>query len=180
MMRPLLLAALAAATVLTLAACGEDAASPDSDSQLASVVPAAGATNVNPGAPVVVEFTHGMVTDMAKYMVLHKGTVTGPAVAGSWSWSNQQKRATFTPAASLESNATYTLHLGGMMYDAQGHSVGFGQHAGHTNATGGMMNGGRMGGGQMGGGVWADSMMNGPSWRGTDGNFGMVLSFTTA
>jgi hypothetical protein len=59
------------------------------------------------------------------------------------------------------------------MPDADGHGVGFGEHG---EAMGGrMMTSTMMGGGMMGS---AGSMM-GSGWRGRDGMYGMLFSFTT-
>ena len=123
------------------------------------------------------------MVDMTNYMVLHAGSVAGPVVVGSWVWNSDGTKATFTPATPLKSDAVYTVHLGGAMRDLQGHTVGFEQarrQMGGQVGTGAMMNGGMMGGGMMGGSGWADSTMMGPGWRGTNGSYGMVFSFTTA
>jgi hypothetical protein len=183
MVRSLLTGTLAASVLLT--ACGGAPTTPaaDSPTQLMSVIPTGGSTNVNPNAPIVVEFSHAMMADMTGYMVLHEGAVTGPVVAGTWAWNAERTRATFTPAAPLKARTAYTIHMGGAMMDAEGRHVGFQQHGSHMGgqtATGGMMGGGMMGGGMMGGGMMADSSMMGPGWRHADGSYGMVFTFTTA
>ncbi|MBI4410056.1 MAG: Ig-like domain-containing protein [Gemmatimonadetes bacterium] len=164
-------------------ACEENEPNAVAASELASVVPPGGATGVDPNGPIVVEFTHAVGTGMEQYVVLHEGTVTGPVVPGTWSWSADRTRLTFTPASPLQSQTRYTLHIGGGMRDADGHTVGLERHGGHMGgqwATGEMMTDGMMGGGWMGGGMMADSTMMGAGWRHANGSYGMVFSFITS
>lgn len=164
---------------LALAACDEGpAATAAENAQLANVIPAGGSTGVDPSAPIVVEFTHGMMAGMEQYIALHEGTVAGPTVAGTWTWNPERTRATFTPSASLNGATQYLVHVGGGIRDAGGNMVGFEDHAGHHGgqwATSSMMNTAMMGDG-MGSGHEA---MMGAGWQHPNGTWGMVFTFTT-
>lgn len=161
------------ALVLGAGACGDDPAAVEENTQLALVSPAGGAVAVDRAGTITVEFNGSMMAGMEQYMVLHEGDVTGPLVAGSWSWAGDRRRVTFSPAAPLKAAARYTLHLGGGMMDADGHTVGLGR------------NGSGMGGqwatsGMMGAGMGSTSSMMGEGWRHANGSFGMLFTFTTA
>lgn len=138
-----------------------------------SVVPSGGATNVNPNALIVVTFDHPMRPGMEAYAALHEGDVTGPVVAGAWTWSEGRVTLVFTPDQPLKSATPYTLHLGGGMRAMDGGYVDYGPCA---DQFGGQWTGGGMtgGGGMMGGG-----MMN-SGWRHPNGTYGMTFTFTTA
>ncbi len=137
-----------------------------------SIVPIGGDTDVDPNAPVVIQFDHAMQMGMEMYAALHEGDVTGPEVAGTWTWSDDDTVLTFTPDQPLLPGTQYTVHLGGGMMDAHGGTVDFdsnGTHMGGDWATGDMM------GGMMGGHPHMDE-----GWEHSNGTFGMVFSFTTA
>jgi Bacterial Ig-like domain len=173
--RSLLCGPIFMASLLVATGCGTEPTGPAASAELASVVPAGGTINVDVGTFVVVTFTHSMMVGMEDYMVLHKGDVTGPLVAGTWSWSEDRLQTTFHPSSPLEPKTLYTIHVGGGMMDEDGDEVGF-NHYGHqmggVRATGQMMSGGMMGG--------STGSMMGQGWRGADGMYGMVFSFTTA
>lgn len=177
--------ALATGLALALGACsgGDSPAGPGADgtTALLSIVPTGGATDVDPSAPVVVEFDHPMMPGMEAYALLHRGDVTGPEVAGAWRLGDDLRALTFTPSVPLEPGTTYTVHLGGALRDAGGRHVDIGAHGGHMGgvwATGRMMGGGMMGGGTMGGAVGDRHM--GPGWQHPgNGSYGMVFTFTT-
>ncbi len=156
-----------------LQGCGPNPAASAPLTAVASVVPAGGSAGVDPTAPIVVSFTGMMQPGMELYAALHEGDVTGPVVPGSWTWSADRTSLTFTPAAPLQSQTRYTLHLGGGMRDASGRPIDYGpclsQYGGQW-ATSGMMDGGMMG----------DGSMMGPGWRAANGTYGMVFTFTTA
>lgn len=179
---------LVAAGVLAVAACGGSSTAPtaveSSPAALASVVPAGGATSVDPAAPITLTFTHAMPAAAQMYVELREGSLTGPVVAGTARWSADGTVLTFTPAAVLKAATTYVLHVGGGMVDAAGDSVDYSQcpRYGGQPATAGMMGLGA-GGGGMGGGMGGGGMANGNTgagWRGGDGNYGMAFTFTTA
>lgn len=146
---------------------------PVGETTVLSVVPAGGATNVDPSRPIVVEFSHAMAMGMEQYAALHEGDVTGPVVRGAWSWSSDRLRLTFTPATPLKPAAQYAIHLGGDMRDASGARLNYdhcaGQHGGRW--LGASMMGSSMMGGR-------SSMMRG--WRHASGTLGMAFLFTTA
>ena len=152
---------------------------PTSDPLLVrTVIPASGATNVDPNAPITVSFNHGMMTAMERLVVLHEGSVTGPAVAGTATWSADRTTLTFTPATPLKSRTAYVLHLSPNLIDAKGDTVNF---AACATAVGGraVPSSGMMGsGGMMGGG----NGMMGSGWQPGSGTwgYGMTLTFTTA
>lgn len=160
------------------AACSGDATAPTvpDPTVLLSVVPAGGTMNVSVGADVVITFNHPIPDEMADYVDLHEGEVTGPEVPGVASLSADHMVLTFTPASALKPATTYVIHVGGGMMDESGDSVDLEMHGpgmGGQWAMQSMMGGGMMGG-QMGshmGAGWA-----GPS----DGEYGMVFTFTTA
>ena len=150
-----------------------------------SVIPASGATNVDPRAPVIITFSSGMMTAMERLVVLHEGAVTGPAVAGTATWSADRTTLTFTPANRLKSNTVYVLHLSPNLLDSKGDTVDF---AACASAVGGspvpssMMKGsnGMMGGGN--GMMGGSNGMMGSGWQPGSGTwgYGMTLMFTTA
>lgn len=149
-----------------------------------SVIPASGATNVDPRAPIIIAFSSAMMPPMEKLVVLHEGAVTGPAVAGTATWSTDRTTLTFTPANPLKSNTIYVLHLSPNLLDSKGDTVDF---AACATAVGGspvpasMMKGssGMMGGNGMMGGT---NGMMGSGWQPGNGTwgYGMTLTFTTA
>jgi len=186
MMRDRVAAGLMAAGLLALGACGGSAtapaAGPTAPAVLASVVPVGGATGVNPSAPITLTFTHAMPAAAPMYVELREGSLTGPQVAGTASWSADGLMLTFTPTAVLKAATTYVLHVGGGMVDAAGDSVDYSEcpRYGGQSVTAGMMG---LGAGGMGGGMGNGGMANGNTgagWRGGDGMYGMAFTFTTA
>lgn len=186
-------ARLSLTTVLVAAvfACGGDTTAPTapglataSPLLVRNVIPASGATNVDPNAPIIIAFSSGMMTAMEKLVVLHEGAVTGPAVAGTAMWSADRTTLTFTPASPLQFNTVYVLHLSPNLLDSKGDTVNF---AACATAVGGspvpssMMKGssGMMGGNGMMGGT---NGMMGSGWQPRSGTwgYGMTLTFTTA
>lgn len=171
---------------LALAACsnGDSPSGVDEETTaLLSVVPTGGATGVDPSAPVEVEFGHPMNPAMADFADVHEGDLVGPEVPGSWSWSNDHTRLTFTPDQPLKPRTTYVIHLGGGMMDVDGHPVDFQRHGftmGGEWATDTMMHEGMMGGGMMGGDPGSQDYHMGPGWGHANGSYGMVFTFTTA
>lgn len=158
-------------------ACGNDPAEPFEATHVASVVPAGDATGVAVDAPIVVEFTHPMMAGMEQYVALHRGDVTGPVVPGEWSWSADRTRLTFVPAAALEPQTRYTLHVGGGLRDADGRPLGLNEHCrqlGGQWADRSMMGSGPGSGGMMGGGG-----MMGSGWQHANGTYGMLFTFVT-
>jgi hypothetical protein len=174
--RPSPLAALAA---LILAACAGDPTTPAPVTSIVSVVPVGGATNVDPAAPVAITFSHPMQAGMEQYAALHEGSLAGPVVAGTWSWSADRTQLTFAPDQPLRSRTTYVLHVGGGMRDAMGGGIDYehclAEHGGEWATDAMLGHGPGMGGGMMG-----DATMMGPGWRHANGTYGMVFTFTTA
>ncbi|HZD05400.1 MAG TPA: Ig-like domain-containing protein, partial [Longimicrobiales bacterium] len=90
---------LAGLTLLTVAACGDDAATdPDADvTALVAIAPQGGATGVDTHTQVVAEFSHPMMHGMEAYADLHEGDLTGPVAPGIWAMSDDHMGMTFTP-----------------------------------------------------------------------------------
>jgi hypothetical protein len=145
-----------------------DATNPDGDTIVASIAPDGGATDVDPAGPIALTFSGPMRAGMEDYIAMHRGEVAGPVVPGSWAWSDNRTRLSFTPTSPLDPGTAYTIHLGGGMMDAGGRALGYehclDQHGGRW-ATDQMMgaNGGMMGSG----------------WQHANGTYGMTFTFTT-
>ncbi|HKJ91532.1 MAG TPA: Ig-like domain-containing protein [Longimicrobiales bacterium] len=113
--------AFVAGLTVTAAACSKDTTAPVTPpTQLLSVVPQGGATNVDPTLPVTVTFDHPLAQQMTEYASLHEGDVTGPVVPGTWAFEQDDSVLVFTPDQPLKPATQYTIHLGGGMMDAQG------------------------------------------------------------
>jgi hypothetical protein len=151
----------------------------DTDSTVVlSVVPPGNATGVSPSSPVTITFSHPMMAGMELLVMLHEGTVVGPVVAGTASWSPDRTSLTFVPTENLKPGTTYVLHLSPNLRDATGGGIGYAACAGNLGGQSvppGMMTGGRMGGGNGYG-------MMGPGWQAGTGTwgYGMTFTFTTA
>ena len=159
------------AVALAVAACGTTTA-PVSRTIVASVTPAGASVAVPTNATMTVTFSGPVRSGMEMYAAVHQGSVTGPLVPGSWTWSADHTQLTFTPTMPLQAHTGYTMHLGGGMLDANGEPVDYQScvdRMGGAWATPTMMGGGMMG----------DSGMMGPGWRGSNGMYGMTFSFTT-
>ena len=179
--------ALASAVVIT--ACGGTTGTTypstrsASDAVVRSVVPAGGATGVDPAAPITIAFSRPMMQGMEMLIVLHEGSVSGAEVAGSATWSSDRTQLTFTPAAPLKSQTTYVLHFSPNLTDSAGATIDWPACAGAvggTAANAGMFGGGMMGGGMTGGGMGPGMM--GSGWQPGSGTwgYGMLVTFTTA
>lgn len=179
--RPSPLAVIAA---LSLAGCAAEPATPAPVTSIVAVVPTGGATGVDPAAPVVITFSHPMQAGMERYAALHEGSLAGPVVAGTWSWSADRARLTFTPDPPLRPGTTYALHVGGGMRDGMGGAIDYeqciAQHGGEWATAAMMGQGPGPFGPGMGGGMMGDSTMMGSGWRHANGTYGMVFTFTTA
>jgi hypothetical protein len=176
MIRRMAYAASLPALSIALVACADDPNAPAEETVLLSVIPEGGATNVDTETPIELAFDHAMGN--AIYAALHEGgDVAGPLVDGTWSWSPDSARVTFTPVSPLSPQTRYTIHVGGGMTDLDGHMIDFEQHGydmGGEWVTQGMMDQRMMNGTMMG----EDDMM-GEGWQHANGSYGMVFSFTT-
>jgi len=163
---------IASGALATLAACSGDAilGGPDDTGRAAlhSVSPANGVTGVSITMSMAMNFSRPMGRDMEKYIVVHEGSLTGSAVGGKWRWSSDRRTLTFTPDVPLRARTTYVIHMGGDMQGQNGRPLDHTQCAslGGRAVSEGMMSGG------MG--------MMGAGWRGADGSYGMIFTFTTA
>lgn len=166
---------------LALSGCNGATAPPRTplaDVAVSSVLPRGGATGVDPAASITIGFNHSMMPGMELLVVLHEGTVTGPAVAGTATWSTDRTLLTFTPSRALKSGTTYILHLSPNLKASSGQTINFAscaQLVGGQAVPGGMMYGGMMGGNG------GQGMMSGPGWQPGNGmwGYGMILTFTT-
>lgn len=165
-----------AALASALAACSEnDTSSPDDETILEDVTPAAGTPNADPEGSITVRFSRPMGSGMEQYVDLHQGGIDGPVVPMSCEPSVDRTTLTCTPGERLQSAATYTIHIGAGMMDDNGRPVESedrGMEMGGRPVTGEMMGG--MHGGQPTG-------MMGPGWEHPgDGHLGMAFTFETA
>lgn len=172
---------LAVGGVIVVGACSGSAAAPVEDADLTvvlSVTPASNATGISPSSPITITFSHPMMVGMELLVALHEGTIAGPLVEGSFSWSPDRTSLTFVPTENLKPATTYVLHLSPNLKDDTGRGIGFAacaERVGGQSVSPGMMTGGRMGGGNGAG-------MMGPGWQAGTGTwgYGMTFTFTTA
>jgi hypothetical protein len=149
---------------------------------IVSMTPQGGASNVDPTGPFLFGFNGAMMPGMEQYIDLHRGDVSGPIHPMTCSWTADYTALTCTPVTPLESRTRYTLHLGGGMMGANGEPV----HMDPGPWMGGWAQAGTpMGPGMMGG------PMNGPThagapwtmmdagWRHANGTYGMAFPFET-
>ena len=179
MRTPLRMLALFPLVVLLLTACGESSEavgpvdSAASAPSLASIQPGNATANVDPSTPIVLRFSHAMMTGMEMLVVLHEGNVTGAVVAATTTWSADRTILTLMPQAMAH-------------HDVRGASVAsLKDTAGVINLSAGTMmggqnvSGGMMGSASMMNGQWGPGMM-GAGWQAANGTFGMSFSFTTS
>ena len=173
--------AVVALASLASMACANSSGPAEAAPAVLAVVPASGATGVSPTAPVVMTFSHSMMTGMEMNVMLHEGFVTGPAIAGSAAWSTDRRTLTFTPSAALKPGTTYLLHLAPTLFAADGQRIEHGPCTalGGQSVTGTMTGSGMMGSGMMGSGMMGSGMM-GSAWEMSGGSYGMTFRFTTA
>jgi hypothetical protein len=169
------------ATSLAISACVKSPSAPTDPNAIRpavlSIVPASATTGVDPAKPVTITFNYPMMTGMEMLVVLHEGTVTGPQVAGTSSWSGDRTVLTFTPSTALKAKTNYILHFSPSLKGANGQTIDL---AACTTIGGQYVSGGMMGstaGGMMNG-QWGPGMM-GTGWQASDGTFGMFFTFTT-
>lgn len=167
-------ALLACTTLLGGLACGDSGNGPATPATtLTSVSPAGGAANVAIDAPIVLTFSGAMATGMEALMDLHMGTAAATTMPMTCTWSADRTTVTCTHAA-FAHGATYTMHVGGGMMDADDMPVGMGDM---VNQMGGVwLQPGMMGG--MHAGQPMGSM--GTGWMGANGSYGMMFTFTTS
>ena len=171
------------ASFLTLEACSEGSFSPTDvlaiDAPIAlSVLPAAATTGVDPTRPITITFNMSMMSGMEMLVVVHEGSVTGPQVTVSSSWSPDRHVLTITPSVMLKAKSTYAVHMSPSLRGTNGKMIDVTQCAtiGCQHVSGGMMDSGASG---MMNGSWGAGMM-GAGWKAGDGTFGMLFTFTTS
>lgn len=169
---------IALGAAVLLAACGGAASNlltaPPVTTSIVGVSPAGGATNIAVDTVITMRFDHAMMSSMEQYVTLHRDSLRGPMVAGSFAWSADRTQLMFTPGTPLASHTMYVLHVGGGMTDGAGSPIDYGQCPafGGQSVTTSMMGGGGMRGGGSG--------EMGPGWQGANGTYGMAFVFTTA
>lgn len=177
-MRTKLAALLVAVPGLTLGACSEGTTAPaDLETVLLDVIPPGGATNVDPNAPIILEFDHPIGYGMEAYAVLHEGDVDGPEVAGTWALSADRMTLTFTQDAPLRAATDYVIHLGGGIMDHNNRHLNLEEHG--YGLGGEWCLGEQMGPGGLGGPM-GHRHHQGPGWQHPNGTYGMIFTFTTA
>lgn len=156
--------------------------SPSAATEVLSVTPEGGTTNIGLGGPFVLRFSGAMMSGMEQYVDLHRGDVSGPTQPMTCTWSADSATLTCAPATSLEPGTWHTLHVGGGMMGADGAPIQMepGDWMGEWTQPGaprgpGMMDG-PMTGQSHGGEPWT---MMGSGWRHANGTYGMVLRFQT-
>ena len=160
--------ALASAT-----GCSGDNLTPSSTTALLEVTPSGGAADVAPDGAITIRFSGPMGTGMEQYVDLHQGTINGPVVPMSCTWSADRTTLTCLPSVPLQDQRPYAFHVGAGMMDADGHGVVMedpGGRMGGEPVTSGMMVG-------MHAGQPVNAM--GPGWRNAEGHFGLAFGFTT-
>lgn len=166
-----MLRTLGTAAPLILAVAAASCSNPPSPTKtaVASIAPVGGATNVSTSTTITVVFTEMMDVSAEAYMSLHEGSMSGAAVPMSSHWSDDGLTLTMAPVAPLSAGTKYYIHMGGGMTDIRGWPIdygacpGLGGHSANPETMSHMM------GGEMGYG-----------WKGSDGNYGMIFTFTTA
>ncbi len=148
---------------------------------LLSIRPAAGAVDVSITTDIEISFDHSIPEMMRSYVALHDGDCPGPVVAGVWSGTSDHMGLHFMPTEPLVPGTEYTVHIGGGMTDSFGMPVDlefFGVPMGGEWATEGMV----LGPDGMGMDMMGQPILDhaGMGWAGTNGNYGLVFSFTTA
>jgi hypothetical protein len=139
-----------------------------------SVSPQGGMTGVSMTTPLSFRFGGAMASGMEQFFDLHMGGLDGPLVPMTSGWSTDRTTLTCILAGPLQQKTTYTIHMGGHLTDANGHSVNY--------DTNGAMMGGQwiMGGMMTGTHTGMQWGMMGTGWRHTNGSYGMAFTFTTA
>jgi hypothetical protein len=149
--------------------CSGDNLTPSSTTALLEVTPSGGAADVAPDGVITIRFSGPMGMGMEQYVDLHQGTINGPVVPMSCTWSADRTALTCVPSPALQDQSPYALHMGTGMMDAEGHGVVMedqGVRMGGEPVTSGMMAG-------MHAGQPVNAM--GPGW----GHFGLAFGFTT-
>jgi len=167
------MAALVLAVAFAVSACSDSTSSSTTGASLDAVSPTPGTTGVDPATVMTMRFSAAMQTSMMQYVDLHQGTIAGPVVPMTCSWSSDNTTLTCQPNQPLQHGTAYVLHMGGGMMDANGHAVDVEHHGmtiGGQPVSGGMM--GSMHAGQ------GTGMMGG-GWMDPDGHYGMEFTFST-
>ncbi|HMU61199.1 MAG TPA: Ig-like domain-containing protein [Gemmatimonadales bacterium] len=140
---------------------------------MSAVSPAGSATNVAASASVVLTFSAPMAEGMDSLMDVHQGTTAGALMPMTCSWSADRTALTCTHATPFAGGATYTIHVGAGMTDANGMAINMDAM---VNQMGGVwLQSGMMGG--MHAGQPTTGMSSG--WHGANGSYGMMFTFTT-
>lgn len=181
LVRSRILATLPLAALLVAACSSSDTGVSPADAaasapSLASIQPASAATSVTVSVPIVLKFSHAMMTGMEMLVVMHEGSVTGAVVASTATWSTDRTTLTLMPQSPMKHATTYVVHMSPSLQDTAGHMINMSSGATMGGQT---VSAGMMGGTSMMNGQWGPGMM-GAGWQAANGTFGMVFSFTTA
>lgn len=161
--------------ILVMTGCGSiDITVPTpASTELLSVTPTGGSTGVSNATLVAMTFSEPMMSGMDQYLDLHHGDAAGPLVPVTCVWSADRTTVTCAPSQPLDPNTTYTIHIGAGMMDAGDHPVGLQSHMAGNGGEWFMP----MMMGDMHAGMPVNGMASG--WKGANGSFGMLFSFTT-
>ena len=161
-------------------ACSSSSTAPTNDSPepgsgvtaLVAVSPNGGGTSVPLGATMTMRFSGRMGAGMERYVDLHDGTSAGPVHPMICTWTADRATLACTPTSPLAPHTMYTLHIGAGMVSASG---------GPVSMSPGTTMGGQWLMVAMMGGLHAGQPMSmmGGGWRGANGSYGMVFTFTT-
>lgn len=174
-MRTQITGLLVFSTALFTIACNDSNAPANSTpTTLTLVSPAGGATAVVTTASVVLTFSGPMAQGMDSLMDVHQGTTAGALMPMTCSWSGGRTTLTCTHAAPFAGGATYTIHVGAGMMDANDMPIDM--DAMVTQMGGVWLQSGMMGG--MHAGQPTSGM--GSGWHGANGSYGMMFTFTTS
>jgi len=168
------LISICSAAVFTVACSDSTAPANPNATTLSAVSPAGGATSVDPSASIVLTFSAPMAAGMENYMDVHQGTTAGAVMAMTCTWSANATTLTCTHAAPFASGGTFTIHVGAGMMDAD--SMPINMNAMISQMGGVWLQSGMMGG--MHAGQPTSGM--GTGWRGANGSYGMMFTFTTS
>lgn len=152
-------------------ACDEPGPQAPADAVMVdAVVPAPGATGVDPSTLVTVRFSQPIAAGTDAWFDVHRQGIAGPVVAGHWIWSADLRTATFHPDHPLGPGEMHAIHLGAGIRSASGAALNFT----HCVEAGGQWAFGQPGWHHGEGGPHGDR-----GWMHSNGSYGVMFGFTT-
>jgi hypothetical protein len=141
---------------------------------LLTVVPVAGASNVDINATIEVRFDKPPTPGTMHPIALQVGDCPGPVVMGLWSGTADGLGLQFEPSQPLDPSTQYTIHIGGGITGSAGGIVDLELHG---PALGGAWVTREMVMGMVGMGM--GPLHSGPEWLYPNGMYGLAFAFTT-